>query len=177
MARDISFLVKDLKKVSVQAAREACVEIMNGLAEEGPVHTGAFSSAWYALPSNGTAGGPRSEGKIYKYDLRNVPKTRFTKTGLYQIVNGSDHADEAMDLVPHVYEEFEEVEPLKQRTYGRRADGATRGAVGGNSGPNWRTAPADWWPTFNSGGQMQKLLAKGANKAFLTFGKAQGFGS
>ena len=176
MAKDISFLVKDIKKATVQAAREACVEIMNGLAEAGPAHTGAFSSAWYAVPSNGTAGGPRSKGRIYKYDLRNIPKTRFTQTGLYKIVNGAEHADEAMDLVPHTYEDFDDVEPLKPRIYGVRPDAATRGDVLDGGGPNWRTAPADWWPTFNSGGQMQKLLAKGANKGFLTFGKARGFG-
>ena len=82
MARDISFLVKDIKDATVRAAREACVEIMNGLAEEGPAHTGRFSSAWYALPSGATPGGARAEGQIYKYSLRNVPKTRFASTGI-----------------------------------------------------------------------------------------------
>lgn len=175
MARDISFLVKDIKDATVRAAREACVEIMNGLAEEGPAHTGRFSSAWYALPSGATPGGARAEGQIYKYSLRNVPKTRFASTGIYRIVNGMSYADEALDLVPHTYEEFTDVEPLKPRIYGTRDDGNTRGEVYGG-GNNWRTAPADWWPTFNSGGRMKELLAKGANRGFLTFGKAQGFG-
>jgi len=174
-SRDIKFLVKDIKEATVRAAREAAVEIMNGLAKAGPVHTGAFSSAWYAVADDAAPGGPRSTGRIYTYTLRNVPKVRFNKTGLYKIINGAEHADEAMDLVPHTYEDFKDVNPLKPRLYGMRTDGATRGDLAGR-GPNWRTAPADWWPTFNSGGRLQSLLTKGATKGFLTFGKAQGFG-
>lgn len=176
MTRDIKFLLKDLKKTTLMAARESCVEIMNGLVKAGPAHTGEFSSAWYAVPSGESPGAPRKSFGLYKYDLRNVPKTRFTKKGLYQIINTAPHADEALDLVPHTYEDFEDVEPLKRRIYGYRPEGATRGEVTEGRGPNWRTAPEDWWSTFRSGGMMEKLLKKGSNKAFLQFGKSQGFG-
>ena len=175
MARDLKFLIKDLEETTVRAAREAAVELMNGLAQAGPAHTGEFSSAWYALSTDKLAGRPRGTGRIYNYTLRNVPKTRFTKTGLYTIVNGSDHADEAMDLVPHTYEDFPRISPLKPRVYGTRPSNETRGKVLG-TGRNWQTAPSDWWPTFNSGGRMDKLFKKGAARGFLTFGKARGFG-
>jgi hypothetical protein len=176
MARDIKFLVKDLEETTLKAAREACVEIMNGLVYAGPAHTGEFSSAWYAVPKNKTPGPPRKSSGLYKYDLRNVPKASFKEGGLYRIVNTAPHADEAMDLVPHTYEEFRDVKPLKDRIYGFRGEGATRGDVSKGAGPNWQTAPADWWPTFGSGGMLSKLTKKGANKAFLQFGKARGFG-
>lgn len=176
MARDIKFLVKDIEETTLRAAREACVEIMNGLVKAGPAHTGEFSSAWYAVPKGVSPGAPRKSSGLYKYDLRNVPKANFKEGGIYRIVNTAPHADEAMDLAPHTYEEFEDVKPLKPRIYGFREDNATRGDVNGGFGPNWRTAPADWWPTFNSGGMLSKLTKKGANKAFLQFGKARGFG-
>ena len=81
--RDIKFLVNDIKEASVQAAREACVDIMNSLAERGPAWTGKYSSAWYALPSGSSPGGPRSKNRVYNYDLRHVPKQRFKDCLLY----------------------------------------------------------------------------------------------
>jgi hypothetical protein len=62
--RDISFLVNDIKAATIEAARNAAVDIMNNLAEQGPVWTGRFSSAWYAVPDGASPGGARSEGKI-----------------------------------------------------------------------------------------------------------------
>lgn len=179
MARDIKFLVKDLKAQTVKAAQTACVEIMNGLVKAGPGYSGEFSSAWYALPKGASPGGPRSRSGLYKYDLRNVPATRFQTAGtLYSIVNGAPHADVAMDLTPYVYEEFSG-EAIKTQTPGFRLRNATRGDLSGTSGPNTQTAPADWWPTYGVGGALSKDLAKGFRtglKAPLSFGKAQGFG-
>ena len=175
MARDIKFLLKDIEGIAVRAAREACVEIMNGLVKAGPAHTGEFSSAWYAVSPGKAAGAPRKSSGLYKYDLRNVPKIKFKQGGLYSIVNSALHADEAMDLVPHTYEDFKDVKPLKTRVYGLRSDNASRGDVTPGKGPNWSTAPQDWWPNFVRGGLLAKLTKKGGNKAFLQFGKARGF--
>jgi hypothetical protein len=173
MARDIKFLVKDIQDATVNAAREACVTIMNGLVEAGPGYTGEFSSAWYAVEKGQEPGGPRSSNGLYKYDLRNVPKSRFRSSGVwFEIVNGAPHAAEAMDLVPFSYEDFDEQDAVKTQKRGYRRDGATRGDVTG-SGGNTSTAPADWWPTYNVGGALSRDLALGVRRGF---GKARGFG-
>lgn len=172
MAKDLKFLVKDLEDATVNAARQACVEIMNGLVEAGPAFSGEFSSAWYAVEKGQSAGGPRSTNGLYKYTLRNVPKTRFKTAGVwFQIVNGADHADEAMDLVPYTYEDFSG-EAIKPQKRGYRPEGNTRGDLVLGKGPNTRTAPQDWWPTYNVGGSLSKDLAKGVQRGF---GTAKGF--
>lgn len=174
MARDIKFLLKDVKDATVVAARQASVEIMNGLVQAGPGYTGEFSSAWYAVEKGQAPGGPRSNNGLYKYDLRNVPKTRFKSSGTwYEIVNGAPHAAEAMDLEPYFYEDFDEQDPVKPQKRGYRRDGATRGDIAGGSGPNTSTAPEDWWPTYNVGGGLNRDLARGVQQGF---GKARGFG-
>ena len=175
MARDIKFLVKDLKDVTIRAARTACVEIMNGLVEAGPGYSGEFSSAWYAIPKGDSPGGPRKASGLYKYDLRNVPVTKFQTSGIwYTIVNGAPHADVAMDLTPYVYDPNSfDGKAVKPQTKGYRPANATRGQLVGTNGPNTSTAPKDWWPTYNAGGALNKDLAIGFRRGF---GKAQGFG-
>jgi len=173
MARDIKFLVKDLQDATVKAARQASVEIMNGLVAAGPGYTGEFSSAWYAVEKGQSPGGPRSSDGLYRYDLRNVPSTRFKSSGTwYEIVNGSSYAAEAMDLVPYTYEDFDKQQPVKPQTTGYRRPGATRGDLRGR-GPNTSTADADWWPAYNVGGGLSKDLATGVRRGF---GSARGFG-
>lgn len=174
MARDIKFLVKDIQKATVQAAREASVQIMNGLVAAGPGYTGEFSSAWYAVEKGQSPGGPRSSDGLYKYDLRNVPATRFQGSGTwYEIVNGAPHAAEAMDLEPYTYEDFDEQSPVKPQKFGMRPDGGTRGDLSGSGGFNSSTAPVDWWPKYNVAGGLSQDLARGAKNGF---GRARGFG-
>ena len=179
MARDIKFLVKDLKDITIRAARTACVQIMNGLVEAGPGYSGEFSSAWYALPKGDSPGGPRKASGLYKYDLRNVPATKFQTSGIwYTIINGSPHADVAMDLTPYVYNpgsfDGKTVRAQTERLFkGYRPANATRGQLVGTDGPNTSTAPKDWWPTYNAGGALSTDLAIGFRRGF---GKTQGFG-
>jgi hypothetical protein len=181
MARDLKFLVKDLKDVTIRAVRTTCVQIMNGLVEAGPGYSGEFSSAWYAVPKGDSPGGPRKASGLYKYDLRNVPATKFQTAGIwYTIVNGAPHADVAMDLTPYVYDPNSfDGKAVKDQTEGYRPANATRGQLVGTKGPNTSTAPKDWWPTYNAGGALNKDLAKGFRtglKAPPSFGTAQGFG-
>lgn len=174
MARDIKFLVKDMEAATIKAARQASVEIMNGLVAAGPAYTGEFSSAWYAVEKGQAPGGPRAANGLYTYDLRNVPQTRFKASGTwYEIVNGAPHAAEAMDLEPYTYEDFDEQTPVKPQKRGYRRDGATRGDLSGGAGPNTSTAPKDWWPTYNVGGGLSRDLARGVQRGF---GAAKGFG-
>lgn len=176
--RDVKFLVNDIKEATVEAARTAAVDIMNSLAESGPVWTGRFSSAWYAVEEGGAAGGARSEGRIYKYDLRNVPATRFKAGTLYRIVNGMSYADQAQDLV-----EFDPPdEKLRRGTiapdrldYGTRPEGGRRGELQGGGRQNRSTAPLDWYSTYINGGGLKKDLGTGARRGFGTY-KPKGFG-
>ena len=176
--RDIKFLVNDIKAATVEAARNAAVDIMNSLAESGPVWTGKYSSAWYALADGASTGGARSEGKIYTYDLRNVPATRFKAGTLYRIVNGMPYADQAQDLV-----EFDPPEEKIRRgtivpdrlIYGTRPEGGKRGEVRDGGRQNRSTAPLDWYVTYINGGALQKDLGTGTRRGFGTY-TPKGFG-
>lgn len=176
--RNISFLVNDIKQATIEAARNAAVDIMNSLAQEGPIWTGKFSSAWYAVPDGGSAGGARSEGKVYKYDLRNVPAAKFKAGTLYRIVNGMSYADQAQDLV--------EFDPPQQRLtkgtvapdrliLGDRPAGGRRGELNTGGKSNRSTAPLDWYVTYVNGGGLKQDLGTGARRGFGTY-KARGFG-
>ena len=175
--RDIKFLVNDIKTATVEAARNAAVDIMNSLAESGPVWTGKYSSAWYAVADGDAPGVARSEGKIYKYDLRNVP-TKFKAGTLYRIVNGMPYAAQAQDLV-----EFDPPEEKVRRgtiapdrlEYGTRPEGARRGDLQGGGSSNRSTAPLDWYVTYINGGELKQDLGTGAKRGFGTY-KPKGFG-
>ena len=176
--RDLKFLIKDIEDATVEGARTACVQIMNDLVEAGPAYSGGFSASWYAVAPGKGPGNPRSSTGLYKYTLRNVPKTKFKTTGLYTILNTSPHADVAMDLVSYSkpMEDLDEREVFsKTIKTGRRSPGDTRGQVRGD-GSSTSSAPADWWSTFGLGGGLTKSTKKGFGKGFLTFGKAKGFG-
>jgi len=181
MARDISFLVRDIKEATIRGAANAAVEIMNDLVKAGPAYTGDFSASWYTVAPGKSAGAPRNATGLYNYTLRNVPKTKFKSTGLYSIVNTSAHADVAMDLVAYTPPKEElpkRVVTSKDIVTGERPKGATRGQVSG-AGKATRTAPADWWITYGRGGGLDISLGKGFRKGFKQprkFGKAQGFG-
>jgi hypothetical protein len=181
MARNqIRFLVEEIEEVVVQAAREASVRIMNSLAERGPVWSGSFSSAWYAVPEGGTPGGPRSEGKVYKYDLRNVPKRRFSAASktYFQIVNGAAHAGLAMDMDEGIFKAQSEPIDLSRVEFGRRPrapETSRRGAIGSGESIARRTAPLDWYENYVQGGGLQKDLNLGVSKAFSST-RGKGFG-
>ena len=177
MARKfIKFMLNDIREASVNAAREACVDIMNSLAEQGPIWTGAYSSAWYALAPGDSPGGARSTGRKYKYDLRNVPKQRFKKVGGYTITNGVDYAGQAQDLEPFDPDGYPESEPIKPERVKRgiRPVGGKRGELGPGSN-NRSTAPLDWYLTYVNGGSLKKDLSNGASRGFGKF-KGKGFG-
>jgi len=175
--RSIKFLVNDIKAATVEAARNASVDIMNSLANRGPAWTGRYSSAWYALAEGNSPGTNRSNGKIYKYNLRNVPKGRFREGQMYTIVNGMPYADQAQDLTPFERPGVKIAEPspnLKKIEYGERAEGSRRGDLSPGEG-NRSTAPLDWYLTYINGGALQKDLGDGVKRGFGTF-KPKGFG-
>jgi len=184
MAKEFSnFFKKDLKKTITETSRRVCVEIMNDLAQKGPAYSGEFSSAWYAVPPGTEPGGPRGTGKVYKYDLRNVPKSKFKSKGAYyEIVNGADYAPIALDLEEGVFiGQYEEVintdgtkvkrkiPPVgKNVQTGSRVDGPhRRGELAGTGRPTAiSTAPLDWYNTYTSGGGLKISLDRGAKLGF-----------
>lgn len=178
MARSIRFLVKDIEKATVVAAQEACVQIMNGLVKAGPAYSGRFASAWYAVPKGSAPGGPRQpngveslEG-IYRYDKRNVPLTRFRAGTLYEIVNGSSYAAEAMDLVDGEFRRPKD-DPIKDPFAQGERYGGRRGMVRGSQQTGAiSTAPLDWWSNYNLAGSLNRDLARGMRQGF---GRARGF--
>jgi len=176
--RDIKFMVNDIQQAAVEAARNAAVDIMNSLSARGPLWTGKYSSAWYAVASNQAPGGHRSEGRQYKYDLRNVPATRFKAGTLYRIVNGMSYADQAQDLVPFdpPTERLRKGPVYPKRVdRGERPENGRRGELLEGSQSNRRTAPLDWYVTYINGGALNKDLGTGARRGFGTF-KPRGFG-
>lgn len=167
----IRFLVDDIKETVVQAAREASVRIMNSLAQRGPVWSGEFSSAWYAIPEGAAPGGPRSTGSIYTYDLRNVPKRRFSAQNktYFQIVNGAAHAGIAMDMDEGLFKAQSAPIMPDRIEYGRRPkapETSLRGAIGSGEVKARSTAPLDWYETYVQGGGLQRDLQLGVSKAF-----------
>lgn len=165
MARDFKHLIADMKELVTNSARTAAVEIMNGLVEAGPAYSGQFSSAWYAVEPGQQAGGPRSAGNnIYKYDLRNVPRTRFKSGTYYEIVNGADYAPQALDLEEGTFIRIGD--PIKKPVAKGTRYGSKRGQVSDGEGNSVSTAPLDWYVTYTNGGAMQRDLGNGVKIGF-----------
>lgn len=172
MARDFRHLLKDIKELVNNSARTAAVEIMNGLAEAGPAYSGQFSSAWYAVEPGQQAGGPRSAGgHVYKYDLRNVPVSKFKSGTYYEIVNGASYAAQALDLAEGAFRtqydaEGNILDPVKDPVAVGKRTGSKRGQVSSGTGFAVSTAPLDWYVTYTSGGAMQRDLGNGVKLGF-----------
>ena len=186
MAKDFEkFFSKELKKTITDSARRVCVEVMNDLAQKGPAYSGEFSSAWYAVPPGTEPGGPRSSGKVYKYDLRNVPKAKFKSKGAYyELVNGADYAPIALDLEEGVFigqyetvigadgkeKRGDKIPPVGKvvATGSRPNDPHIRGDLSGtgSSSAAVSTAELDWYNTYTSGGGLKISLERGVKLGF-----------
>jgi len=170
MAKPFSQLLKDVKDIITNSARHSAVEIMNDLVAAGPGYSGQFSSAWYAVEPGQSPGKPRSNGgSLYKYDLRNVPNSRFQSGTYYQIVNGADYAPQALDLEPGIFQGQPE-DPIKEPIAGGRGKGKRTGNyrynVTSGDSDSFSTAPKDWYVTYTQGGALQKSLANGVKIGF-----------
>lgn len=181
-------LIEPVGDQVVLALRKAAVEVMNNLAEQGPAYNGDFSSAWYAVPSGQEPKGPRSSGTVYRYDLRNVPKTKFEtiKQGKgYEVVNGSDYAPQALDLeegrfISQIDENGDLIQPVKSPVVEGTRFGAKRGQVSSGTEsevPSISTAPQDWYTTYAAGGGLKISFERGVKLGFRSGPGAQrGFG-
>ena len=172
--RPISQLGRDARYRINLAVRKAAVEIMNGLAEAGPVYTGEFRDSWVAIPVGQGASG--SVGGGYPYALSQVPQLSLTAREVgrkvkFTIENTSAHAEIALDLEPGYFitPEFERESPMpgNEIISGARSNPSLRWNIDeGVDGEAEISAPRDWYPNYVRGGQMQKNLAQGVRLGF-----------
>ena len=188
-AKKFKDLIPDVSESVKKGLRQAAVEIMNGLVESGPAYSGEFSSAWYALPPGQSPGGNRSRGKEYRYDLRNVPKSKFKELkpgAYYEIVNGMDYAPQALDLEEGRFQSQKDddgkiIPPIKKNPVveGGRRTGPIRGQVQkAKGGLAISTAQLDWYNNYIRGGGMERDLGQGVKLGFRDgpLGSKKGFG-
>ena len=170
MAKIDDFEVKVRSKIQ-KTVRIVTRNVMNDLAEAGPVWTGEFRDSWVAT-SMGTGG--TGTGGSYPYQLKDVPELPVTKRETNRktkitIGNLAKHALIAMDKKESDYE-YPGQEPEGDivlrgtRRSGIRGDIGTKEKDGGD---NRATAPLDWLPTYIRGGKFQRSIARGIKLTLL----------
>jgi hypothetical protein len=168
----LSQLERDVRNKLNKSVRTVARNIMNDLAEAGPVWGGEFRDSWEAFaPGVGSA-----IPAAYPYTLSDIPELPVTKRELGRVTkfiigNRSEHAAVALDLVvPSDDFRYPGYEPEGDVLFrGTRPDGGLRGEIGprqrGKS-DNRSTAPLDWYKTYIQGGKMQKAIEKGVRLEF-----------
>tara|TARA_Y100001963_G_scaffold120611_1_gene168600 strand:+ start:45 stop:593 length:549 start_codon:yes stop_codon:yes gene_type:complete len=139
--------------------------VMNDLAEAGPVWTGEFRDSWIAT-SMGTGG--TGTGGSYPYQLKDVPELPITKKEQNRkskivISNLADHAAIAMDLEESDYE-YPGQEPEGDIVFRGTRQSGIRGDIGPkekDGGDNRATAPLHWFTTYIQGGKFKNAIARG----------------
>lgn len=172
-----SELTEDYKYRLNLAVRKAAVEIVNGMAEAGPVWTGEFRDS-YRIEPIGSGARQATDGQ-YPYNLSNTPLLSKTAKEIdrgakLRITNVAPHANIAIDRETSNFKA--ESKPVDQERVirGFRPSNAEslRGDIENSGGSGMAkgraTAPLDWLDTFMSGGQMQNLFAKGIKLGFKT---------
>lgn len=177
-------LTKRMKNEIAYGVQSAAVEIVNGLVDVGPAWSGEFSASWDVVALGQSASSPRGSGRIYRYDGRNFPVSRFKKAiekGVkqFQIVNTAPHAAIAIDGEEAIFTHPNDADPLKDPVeFGFRpkdADGEQEPSFrydistgyDDSSKPNAMiTAEPDWLATYAMGGKLDKDLGHGFNIGF-----------
>jgi hypothetical protein len=174
MARKLEQLGRDIQRIVEQAARQSAVNIMNDLAEAGPVWSGEFQNSWVAVPGKSGAG---SKGS-YPYSLSDVPELNLTLAGArsavlpngktFTIENTQPYAAYALDLEEGVFRGIGfagspegQIVAQGTRSSGKRGDVTTDA-----EGEAISTAPLDWYTTYVNGGEMARALELGIKTAF-----------
>tara|TARA_R100000234_G_scaffold84070_1_gene53344 strand:+ start:302 stop:916 length:615 start_codon:yes stop_codon:yes gene_type:complete len=202
MARDVKFLVSDVKKAVASGGQSASVLIMNSLSQKGPQWTGRFSSAWSSVSGRTKRGsGPRqSEGPKFTYKLNDVKKAVIPKSvsgvyNLYTILNESPYAKIALDLdywIPgQLGVNFDlpfGSEKSTRFTFGTRPRPGKRGQLTNESKTrprdfdidnskglqNSRSADLDWYSNYASGGAFAKDFKAGIRSGLKSVSRNPG---
>lgn len=146
--------------------------LMNELAQAGPVWTGDFRDS-YAAKDVSTGAFKEAQ---FPYKLEDIPELPITLKELKRvkrisIINTAPHAEIAMDLVPGEF-----TLPVKSSPEGdvidrgTRPEGGKRGEIGPkkkDGGDNRSTAPLDWYRTFVDGGKLERIMQKTVETTFI----------
>lgn len=177
-------LMKDINKAVASGVQNAAIEIANGLVEVGPAWSGEFSASWDVIAPGQSAVSPRGKGRIYRYDKRNFPLSRFEKAiekGIkqFEVVNSAPHAAIAIDGEESIFIHPNDSDPLKDPVeFGFRpkdSDGEQEPSFRydismgyeNSSKPNAMiTAERDWLATYAMGGGLNKDLGRGVTIGF-----------
>jgi hypothetical protein len=168
----LSDLERDIRTKTNRTVRTVARNIMNDLADAGPVWGGEFRDSWEAYsPATG-----ESISAEYPYSLRDIPELPITKRAMGRatqllIGNRAPHAGVAMDMeIPAEGFRYPGYGPEGEVVFrGTRPVGGLRGEIGTRTkggSDNRSTAPLDWLPTYVNGGKMQKALERGIKIEF-----------
>ena len=174
MAKKLSDFDRSLNEKANKTVRTIARNLMNELAEIGPVWSGDFRDSYVARD---VSSGQFRQAK-YPYKLNDIPELPLTRKELKRIKrivieNTAPHAKIAMDL-----ESGDFTLPKEKRSpegdvvaRGSRPEGGRRGEIGrreaGQTGDNRSTAPLDWYTTFERGGKLEKIMQKTINTTFI----------
>jgi hypothetical protein len=178
---DIGNMSEDIQRAAISALRNAAKEVLNDLAQAGPNWKGEFRESWHVETADGERAAS-NKGADGKYNLFNIPllgkqgrnaRGQYTKPSLPSnigriellIGNSSPYAQEAMDLIPGI---FEASTPPKGRIVARgRRQRGIRGDIKRGKGNNRSTAPLHWYDTYMGGGAFNAAFKRGARAGFI----------
>jgi hypothetical protein len=174
---------KILTRLIARSIQEVAVRSMNGLAEAGPAWSGEFAASWGFSPAgqrpqiaDGGSTGPEGVKKYTKNDapVRRIERYLANGVSRFNIVNVSDHAEEAVDGKRGKFVRPNNA-PIKEKALelGTARDNPSfRHEIGDSfngqlrDAPAARTAEQDWLDNYVKGGPLQKDLADGVSFAF-----------
>lgn len=157
--------------------RSAALDIINELAELGPNWDGNFIDEWIAIPLGKGASG--ESGGVYPYKIDDIPtlaidKKEAGRVKKFEIVNKSDYAPYALDLVPGRFSPHFAVKATPNKApeeTGKRDNTREtfRGELTSEPGQGQSTAELDWYNKYTGGGGIGKNMKAGFNKG-INFG-------
>jgi hypothetical protein len=174
---------KNLTRVIARSIQEVAVRSMNGLAEAGPAWSGEFAASWGFSPAGQRPqiadGGLTDAQGIKRYTKNDAPVRRIERylangVSRFNIVNVSDHAEEAVDGKRARFVRPNNA-PIKENALElgtSRDNPSLRHEIGDSfsgelrDAPAARTAEQDWLDNYVKGGLLQKDLADGVSFAF-----------
>tara|TARA_Y100000361_G_scaffold87522_1_gene77764 strand:+ start:44 stop:673 length:630 start_codon:yes stop_codon:yes gene_type:complete len=175
--RDARRLTDDIIDDINNGMRNAALDIINELAELGPNWDGNFIDEWIAIPLGKGASG--ESGGVYPYKIDDIPtlaidKKEAGRVKVFEIVNKSDYAPYALDLVQGRFSPHFAVKrtPNKAPVETGKRDNTRetfRGELTSEPGQGQSTAELDWYNTYTGGGGIGKNMQTGFNKG-INFG-------
>ena len=175
--RDARRLTDDIIDDINNGMRNAALDIINELAELGPNWDGNFIDEWIAIPLGKGASG--ESGGVYPYKIDDIPtlaidKKEAGRVKVFEIVNKSDYAPYALDLVQGRFSPHFAVKatPNKAPVETGKRDNTRetfRGELTSEPGQGQSTAELDWYNTYTGGGGIGKNMQAGFNKG-INFG-------